>query len=98
MRSRKEDLLQRISDIEEQLQSLKLEVQELEDQGQESPSPRSKKFYEVGDHVRITNPRFGQDSEGVVCKANFESGWVTVQTTKGKVRRQYFNLSWIRWG
>ena len=98
MRTTKEELIQRISEIEDQLRALKIEVQELEDQSQESSVPRSKKFYEVGDRVRINNPKYGQDSEGVVFKANFETGWITIQTTKGKVRRQYFNISLVHSG
>ena len=91
MRRSKEDLIQRITEIEEQLRALKVEVQELEDQDQQAQP--AKKFYEIGDQVVINNPRFGQDREGIVSKANFETGWITIQTTKGKVRRQYFNIS-----
>ena len=85
----KEDLLHRINEIEDQLETLKLEVQELDETGEERPSS-TKSFFKIGDRVKILNPRFGQGNQGVVCKSNAETGWVTVQTTKGKVRRQFF--------
>ena len=95
MRRSKEDLIKRIAEIEDQLRALRFEVEDWEhqeNQQQESEaSPRN--FYVIGDRVTINNPRFGQDKEGVVTKANQDTGWVMVQTSKGKVRRQYFNLS-----
>ena len=95
MRSTKEDLIKRIADIEDQLRALRFEVEDWDNQEQESQAP-TKKFYTIGDRVQINNPRFGQDKEGVVIRANFETGWVTVQTSKGKVRQQYFNISPLR--
>ena len=88
---RKSELLKRISEIEQQLRDLKLEVQNFEEDTQERTS--TKRFFEIGDSVIIINPRFGQGSEGIVTKANPNTGWITVQTDRGKVRRQHFNLA-----
>ena len=87
----KDDLIQRINKIEEQLRSLKLELQDLH-KHEEDNWNQQQSFFKIGDRVKIVNPRFGQESQGIVCKANTETGWVTVQTTKGKIRRQFFNI------
>ena len=87
----KEDLLHCINGIKDQLKTLKLEVQELDEaDGERLDSKKS--FFKIGDRVKILNPRYGQEDQGVVCKSNAETGWVTVQTKKGKVRRQFFNV------
>ena len=87
----KEDLLHRINEIEDQLKTLKLEVQQLDVVDEERFDPK-RSFFKIGDSVKILNPRYGQEDQGVVCKSNAETGWVTVQTKKGKVRRQFFNV------
>ena len=87
----KDDLIQRINEIEEQLRSLKIELQDLHEH-EEGNRNQQQSFFQIGDRVKIVNPRFGQESQGTVCKANAETGWVTVQTTKGKIRHQVFNI------
>ena len=78
----KEDLLHRINEIEDQLKTLKLEVQELDEADGGRFDPK-KSFFKIGDSVKILNPRYGQEDQGVVCKSNAK---------KGKVRRQFFNV------
>ena len=87
----KDDLIQRINEIEEQLRSLKIELQDLYEHEEDNQN-QQQSFFKIGDRVKILNPCFHQESQGIVCKANAETGWVTVQTTKGKIRRQFFNI------
>ena len=98
MRRSKEEIIKKIAEIEDQLRALRFEVEDWdhrERQEQESQAA-AQRFFEIGDRVRISNPRFGQNDIGIVHKANIETGWVTVQTPKGKVRRQHFNLTLLR--
>ena len=87
----KDDLIQRINEIEEQLRSLKIELQDLYEHEEDNQN-QQQSFFKIGDRVKILNPRFSQENQGIVCKANAETGWVMVQTTKGKIRRQFFNI------
>ena len=87
----KDDLIQRINEIEEQLRSLKIELQDLYEH-EEYNQNQQQSFFKIDDRVKILNPRFNQENQGTVCKANAETGCVTVQTTKGKIRRQFFNI------
>ena len=47
---------------------------------------------EIGNHVRILNPRRGQGTEGFIVNINEKTDYVTVETTKGKVVRAQFNV------
>ena len=98
MRRTKEDLIKRIAEIEDQLRTLRFEVEDWNHQEQQEQDAQvaARRFFEIGDKVRIKNPRFGQDDTGTVIKANAETGWVSVQTSKGRVRRQHFNLILLR--
>ena len=98
MQRTKEDLIKKIADIEDQLRALRFEVEDWDHQEQREREVQdaTRWFFEIGDKVRIKNPRFGQDDTGVVHKTNEESGWVTVQTAKGRIRRQHFNLILLR--
>ena len=95
MRKSKEEIIKKIAEIEDQLRALRFEVEDWDHQERQEQERQAaaQRFYEVGDRVRINNPRFGQDDIGIVHKANAETGWVTVQTPKGRVRRQHFNLT-----
>ena len=95
MRKSKEEIIKKIAEIEDQLRALRFEVEDWDHQERQEQERQAaaQRFYEVGDKVRINNPRFGQDDIGIVFKANAETGWVTGQTPKGRVRRQHFNLT-----
>jgi hypothetical protein len=82
-------IVKKIEDLEEQLRDLKLELQ------RESEPPKSTKerTIEIGDEVRILNPRAGQDKKGVVIKINSLTKYVSIRTTKGTVVRTKKNVA-----
>ena len=50
---------------------------------------------ELGDYVRILNPKRGQGTEGKIVKINPKTDYVTVETAQGKVVRAQFNIQRI---
>jgi hypothetical protein len=84
---RNERVIKRIEEIEEQLRSLKLELKK-----EAKETPAKDKTIEVGDEVRILNPRSGQDRTGVVTRINSLTKYVSIQTKKGIVVRTRKNV------
>ena len=78
------ELETQLLELEEQLQELKLEVK--------TNAKKKSDRLEVGQRVRILNPRAGQENNGVVCKVNYATKRATVKTNKGKVSRIFSNL------
>ena len=64
------EIIRKIEELEKQLNELKLELSE----GESEPRP-----IEVGDKVRILNPRAGQGSKGTVTKVNWPANRVVVE-------------------
>ena len=84
--SRNENIIKKIEDIQRQLQELKLELTEPDEQ--ENTTGR----IEIGDEVDIVNPNKSQEKTGFVIKTNYITGRATVKTTKGNVVRKFTNL------
>ena len=63
------DLLRKISEIEQAVKELRLEIER-----QEQETPRAQipidREPRVGDIVRILNPKKGQENTGTICKYN----------------------------
>mmetsp|Transcript_14386 Transcript_14386/g.27031 ORF Transcript_14386/g.27031 Transcript_14386/m.27031 type:complete len:93 (+) Transcript_14386:192-470(+) len=86
----KEELLSKIEKIEKELQKLKLELQEEKPRAEEPRKPKK------GDLVKILNPKAGQDKIGRIIRIGKETGFVTINTKKGKVVRSERNIRIIK--
>ena len=76
MPTNKQQLLRKIEDLEEQLSNLKLELQqELQEESEDDEST-----FNIGDRVRILNPKKGQPSRGRIIKLHPKSQRATVLT------------------
>lgn len=84
MRNDNEDLIQRITTIEQQLRELRIELEESSQQ-QESPDQDIKGTLQLGDRVRIKNPKRSQPSVGILTKIHQRTrrGTVTSKNKKG---------------
>lgn len=84
MRHNNEQLVQRIASIENQLRSLRLELEERPQQ-QDTARQNEQGPLQIGDKVRIKNPKRSQPSEGILTKIHLRTrrGTVTAQTKKG---------------
>ena len=84
MRNTDEQLIQRIASIENQLRSLRLELED-RPQRQDTAEQDNKGPLQIGDKVRIKNPKRSQPSEGILTKLHPRTrrGTVTAVTKKG---------------
>lgn len=77
---------EKIEELTNKIEELTLAIKRLEDKERN----KGNKVLEIGDRVRIKNPRNGQARYGRVCRIGKE--FITVETKKGKVVRKIHNL------
>ena len=77
------EILQQILEIEQLTRKLRIDLEE------RSSQQRTGKL-QIGDKVKILNPKKGQEKTGTVSKIG--AFRVTIETKKGKVIRAYKNL------
>ena len=82
----RERIIGKIEELEKALQELKIELIE-------EGKSYNKREINVRDEVTILNPRKGQKNQGTVCKYSKVTGFVTIQTDKGKVVRTRGNVA-----
>lgn len=85
----KEKVVKEITEIEERLAHLRLVVEEnwrpveiadIEGAYSQVPIGERKIELQIGDKVKVLNPKFGQETEGrVINKRNPDTGYVTIQ-------------------
>ena len=78
-----EEILQQILEIEQLTRKLRIDLEE------RSSQQHTVKL-QIGDKVKILNPKKGQEKNGVVSKIG--AFRVTIDTEKGKVLRAFKNL------
>ena len=99
------EMIEQIKNIEEQLASLRLELEQRDANEHEQTKPKKKTRgnssfgtgpLRTGESVVIINPRKGQGNEGILRKINFATGYGIVSTTNGNkceiVVRKIINL------
>ena len=72
--------------LNKRILELKLEVGSLKSRVKRKKHSATKKgVLKIGDKVEILDPKQGQSHKGIVTKIGTKSGYVIVQTEKGKV-------------
>ena len=89
---------EKIEELTTKVEELTLEIKKLEksikgDETKKTEKKKKKSKLQIGDSVRIKNPRNGQAKAGKVCRIGEEC--ITVETKRGKVVRKYYNLNKI---
>ena len=87
---KKRDILKRIIEIEKLLFELRLELETTDTEENHTTDDQ----LQVGDQVRILNPRKDQPNTGVIIKLSNTSDYVTIKSSNGReLRRIKKNLT-----
>jgi hypothetical protein len=89
-----EDIQARINKIEQELKELKLDLSRKNREAKTRTEEAG--VLEIGRSVRILNPRKGQKTQGTIVRIGKETGFVTIETKKGKVARHKSNIVVIK--
>jgi transcription elongation GreA/GreB family factor len=86
------DIQARITKIEQELRELKLDLSRRDEEKDRTENTGN---LEIGSRVRILNPKKGQKTQGTIVRIGKETGYITIETKKGKVVRHKSNVTVI---
>ena len=83
-KDKKDLIIRKIEEIEQQLRNIKLELRNYSDSDNDSEKNSRERSFRIGEEVIIVNPKRGQASSGTLIKIHKRTGRGSVLTKNNK--------------